>query len=70
MSDAFISVVDIMDSDPKGSNLKPIRDDLLNMDMDIRRQMDRGLTPAEMDAAQSARQVIQAAAHILDKLSA
>jgi hypothetical protein len=68
MNDAFISVVDIMDSDPSGAGLKSIRDDLLTMDMSIRRQMDQGLAPDEMATAQTARAMVQAADRILEKL--
>jgi hypothetical protein len=69
MNEAFVSVLDLLENDPSGSDLKSIRDDLLTMDMNIRRSMDRGLTPDEMNSAQTARAMIQAAESILNKLS-
>jgi hypothetical protein len=69
MNDSFVSVLDILEQDPSGAGLKPIREDLLNMDMDIRRNMDRGLPPDEMNTARTSRAMIQAAEGILDKLS-
>ena len=40
------------------------------MDADIRRTMDRGLTPDDMKTAQAARAAAQAASSILDKIFA
>jgi hypothetical protein len=34
MNDSFVSVLDILEQDPSGAGLKPIREDLLNMDME------------------------------------
>ncbi|PKN39577.1 MAG: hypothetical protein CVU60_11905 [Deltaproteobacteria bacterium HGW-Deltaproteobacteria-18] len=69
MNEAFVSVLDILENDPSGAGLRPIREDLLNMDMDIRRNMDRGLAPDEMTTARTSRAMIQAAESILNKLS-
>lgn len=69
MNEAFVSVLDMLESDPSGTGLKPIREDLLNMDMDIRRNMDRGLAQDEMTTARTSRAMIQAAESILNKLS-
>ena len=69
MNEAFVSVLDILENDPSGAGLRPIREDLLNVDMDIRRNMDRGLAPDEMSVARTSRAMIQAAESILNKLS-
>jgi len=69
MNEPFVSVLDTLENDPSGAGLKTIRDDLLTMDMDIRRSMDRGLAPDEMTTARTARAMIQAAESILNKLS-
>jgi hypothetical protein len=66
MSD-FISVLDIL-ADPARTGLTSIRDDLSAMDLRIRRYMDKGLTPDEMNAAQAARNILRAAEDILEKL--
>ncbi|NCD25487.1 MAG: hypothetical protein EOL86_07845 [Deltaproteobacteria bacterium] len=70
MSEPFVSVLEMLENDPSGSGLQPIRNDLLNMDMDIRRAMDRGLSPDDMTVARTTRDIIQAAGSILDKLPA
>lgn len=67
MNNPFTSVFDLVDNDPSGA-LKSIQDDLLSMDMRIRRQMDAGLTPTDMTTAQAARSAVQAAQRILEKL--
>lgn len=69
MNESFVSVLDMLENDPSGADLKPIREDLLNMDVDIRRSMDRGLAPDEMNTARTSRDMIQAAESILNKLS-
>ncbi|NLY41497.1 MAG: hypothetical protein GX055_07770 [Desulfovibrionales bacterium] len=68
MNNPFTSVFDLVDNDPSGACLKSIQDDLLSMDMRIRRQMDAGLTPTDMTTAQAARSAVQAAQRILEKL--
>ncbi len=69
MNEAFVAVLDMLESDPSGAGLKPIRADLLNMDLDLRRNMDRGLAPDELNTARTSRAMIQAAESILNKLS-
>ena len=66
MSD-FVSVLDIMENAPYGAQTA-MRDEIAAMDADLRRTMDRGLTPDDMKTAQAARAAVQAAAVILDKL--
>ena len=44
MSDAMVSVLDALD-DPRA--LQGIRDEVLEMDLAVKRHMDRGLTPDE-----------------------
>ncbi|WP_295639535.1 hypothetical protein [uncultured Mailhella sp.] len=66
MSD-FVSVLDIMENAPYGAQTA-VQDEIAVMDADLRRAMDRGLTPDDMKKAQAARSAAQAAAVILDKL--
>lgn len=68
MSD-FVSVLDIIDNDPTGEKLKPIREEVLEMDLAIKRHMDAGLSPADMAVAQKLRKGTQAADSILAKLA-
>ena len=44
MSDAMVSVLDVLD-DPRA--LQGIRDDVLEMDLAVKRHMDTGLSPDE-----------------------
>ena len=66
MSD-FVSVLDIMENAPYGAQTA-VQDEIAVMDADLRRAMDRGLTPDDMKKTQAARSAAQAAAVILDKL--
>lgn len=50
MSDAMVSVLDALD-DPRA--LQGIRDEVLEMDLAVKRHMDRGLTPDEWAVAQA-----------------
>ncbi|GAB1409638.1 hypothetical protein MASR1M90_07920 [Desulfovibrionales bacterium] len=68
MTNPFTSVLDLMDSDASATDLKTIHDELLTMDMRLRRQMDAGLSPADMSKAQSARAAVQSAERILKKM--
>ena len=68
MSD-FTSVLDMLEDAPYGAQ-KAVKDEVVDMEFGIRRAMDRGLTPDEMQKAQAAREAAQAAAVILDKLFA
>ena len=63
----FVSVLDIMENAPYGAQTA-VRDEVAAMDAELRRIMDRGLTPDDMKKAQAARAAAQAAAAILDKL--
>lgn len=65
----FISTLDIMENAPYGTQ-RAVKDEIADMDAGIRRIMDRGLTPDEMKTAQAAREAVQAAAAILDKILA
>ena len=60
MSDAMVSVLDALD-DPRA--LQGIRDEVLEMDLAVKRHMDRGLTPDEWAVAQAVREATQAALH-------
>ena len=66
MSD-FVSVLDIMENAPYGAQAA-VRDEVAVMESDLRRTMDRGLTPQDMKTAQAARAAVQAAAVILEKI--
>ncbi|WP_294486041.1 hypothetical protein [uncultured Mailhella sp.] len=65
----FVSVLDIMENAPYGAQTA-VRDEVAAMDADLRRAMDKGLTPEDMKTAQAARSAVHAAADILDKLFA
>ena len=69
MNNPFVSVFDLLENDPSGASVKPIRDEFLTMDKDILRAMDQGLTPDEMSVARTKRAMLQAAESILAKLS-
>ena len=66
MSD-FVSVLDIMENAPYGAQTA-VRDEVAVMESDLRRTMDRGLTPEDMKTAQAARAAVQAAAVIIEKI--
>ena len=68
MSD-FVSVFDIMEQAPYGAQ-KAVREEVAVMDAELRRTMDRGLTPDDMKTAQAARAAVQAASSILDNIFA
>ena len=54
MSDAMVFVLDALD-DPRA--LQGIRDEVLEMDLAVKRHMDRGLTPDEWAVAQAVRSI-------------
>ena len=56
MSD-FVSVLDIMENAPYGAQTA-VRDEVAVMESDLRRTMDRGLTPEDMKTAQAARAAV------------
>ena len=66
MSDAMVSVLDVLD-DPRA--LQGIRDDVLEMDLAVKRHMDTGLTPDEWDVEQAVREATQAALHSMDNMA-
>ncbi len=65
----FVSVLDIMENAPYGAQTA-VRDEIAAMDAELRRTMDRGLTPDDMKTAQAARAAVQAASTVLDRLFA
>lgn len=68
MSD-FVSVLDIVDNDPRGERLKPIKEEVIEMDLKIKCHMDTGLSPEDMAVAQKLREGTQAATNILNMFS-
>ena len=63
----FVSVLDMKEhNDTTGA--RALRDELAELDLALRRDMDAGLTPEEMVLAQASRQAVQAASGILTKL--
>lgn len=66
MSDAMVSVLDVLD-DPRA--LQGIRDDVLEMDLAVKRHMDTGLTPDEWAVVQAVREATQAALHSMDNMA-
>lgn len=66
MSDSMISVLDVLD-DPQA--LQGIRDDVLEMDLVVKRHMDAGLTPDEWAVAQVVREATQAALRAMDAMA-
>ena len=63
----FVSVLDMKEhNDTAGA--RALRDELAELDLALRRDMDTGLTPEEMVLAQASRQAVQAASGILTKL--
>ena len=66
MSDAMVSVLDALD-DPRA--LQGIRDEVLEMDLAVKRHMDRGLTPDAWAVAQAVREATQAALHSMDNMA-
>lgn len=69
MSDEFTSAFDLVENDPSGWKAKSIKEDVMVMDMNVKRAMDAGLTPDDMVTAQAVRGATQAAASVLEKLS-
>ena len=65
----MVSILDLLENADFGL-LRTVRDDVAEMDLSLRKFMDRGLTPQEMQAAQSARAAVQSASVILEKLFA
>ena len=64
-----VSVLDLLENNDYGS-LRSVRDEVAEMDASLRRLMDKGLAPDEMQMAQTARTAVQSASSILEKLFA
>ena len=66
MSD-FISLLDIIE---KGDTfeLRAIKDEMAALDLALRRKMDAGLVPEEMERAKAERNAVLAASSILNKI--
>ena len=64
MSETLTSVMDMSSS---GMEFRAVRDEVLTMNMDIKRKMDTGLTPDEMAVAQKVFAATEAAGKILEK---
>ncbi len=64
-----VSVLDLLENNDYGS-LRSVRDEVAEMDASLRRLMDKGLAPDEMQTAQTARTAVQSASSILEKLFA
>ena len=65
MSETLTSVMDMNSS---SMEFRAVRDEVLTMNMDIKRQMDAGLTPDEMAVTQKIFAATEAAGKILEKL--
>ena len=61
----FVSLFDVLEG--QGS-LTPIKDEILTMKLNLKKEMDKGLTPDEMKLAQEEEKAILAAENILEKL--
>lgn len=61
----FTSLFDVLEN--QGS-LTPIKDEILTMKLNLKKQMDKGLTPDEMTAAREEEKALLAAENILEKL--
>ena len=65
MSETFTSVMDMNSS---GMDFRMVRDEVLTMNLEVKRRMDAGLTPDEMAVAQKVFAATEAAGKILEKL--
>lgn len=65
MNEEFVSVLDMMEG---GMGDRMVRDEVLEMDLAVKRYMDTGLTSDEMAVAQRVREAVQAAGHALERL--
>jgi len=65
MSETLTSVMDMSSS---GMEFRAIRDEVLTMNLDVKRHMDAGLAPDEMAVAQKVFAATEAAGKILEKL--
>ena len=65
MSETFTSVMDMNSS---GMDFRMVRDEVLTMNLEVKRRMDAGLTPDEMAVAKKVFAATEAAGKILEKL--
>lgn len=61
----FISLFDVLENH---SSLTPVKDEILTMKLNLKKEMDKGLTPDEMSVAREEEKAILAAENILEKL--
>lgn len=61
----FTSLFDVLEN--QGS-LTPIKDEILTMKLNLKKEMDKGLTSEEMETARKEEKAILAAENILEKL--
>ncbi len=61
----FISLFDVLEN--QGS-LTPIKDEILTLKLNVKKEMDKGLTPDEMKLAKEEEKALLAAENILEKL--
>ncbi len=69
MNDAMVSVLDVLEDDPLGRGLQDIRNEVLDMDVTVKRHMDMGLVPDEWAVAQAVREATQAALRAVDRMA-
>lgn len=68
MNESFVSVMDMLENGSMG--YRSVQDEVLEMNLSVKRHMDQGLSPDDMAVAQTVREATQAAAHALEKLFA
>lgn len=61
----FTSLFDVLENQ---ASLTPIKDEILTMKLNLKKEMDKGLTPEEMEKAKEEEKAILAAENILEKL--
>lgn len=66
MSD-FVSVMDLLD-ESNYAQQKAIADEVAGITFSVRRKMDQGLTPDEMETAKAVKAAAEAAEEILSKI--
>lgn len=62
-----VSVFDLIEN-KDACGQRALRDELAAMDLDFRKRMDAGLLPEEMTCVKAARDAVQAASSILNKI--
>lgn len=68
MSNFTSSFTSLFDALENQASLTPIKDEILTMKLNLKKEMDKGLTPDEMDKARDEEKAILAAENILEKL--